>query len=89
MIVLTKGTKVSPRIRGNNLVTRYGFPEESCVIPKKVAYMDEKNWANVVKVVVPGIRKIKVNNVDIVFPMLFSIYLTRHLCPANFTADYM
>ena len=41
VIFLAKGTKAHPRLRGANLVTRYGFPEGSCVIPKKVSYMDD------------------------------------------------
>ena len=40
VIFLAKGTKVHPRLRGNNLVTKYGFPEGSCVIPNKAEYMD-------------------------------------------------
>ena len=63
VIFLTKGTKVHPRLRGKNLVTKYGFPEESCVIPNKTAYMDDKTWANVVKVVASGIRTMAVSNV--------------------------
>ena len=27
VLFLAKGTKVNPRIRGTNLVTKYGFPE--------------------------------------------------------------
>ena len=42
VIVLTKGTDVHPRMRGNNLVTKYGLPEGSCVIPNKEAYMDDE-----------------------------------------------
>ena len=33
VIFLEKGTNVHPRLRGNNLVTKYGLPEGSCVIP--------------------------------------------------------
>ena len=33
VISLEKGTKVHPRLRGDNLVTRYGFPEAPFVIP--------------------------------------------------------
>ena len=55
-----------PRLIGNNLVTKYVFPEGSCVIPNKAAYMDDETWAKVVKVVAPGIRKMAVSNVDFV-----------------------
>ena len=65
VIFLAKGTKVHPRLRGNNLVTKYGLPEGSCVIPNKAAYMDDETWAKVVKVVAPGIRKMAVSNVDL------------------------
>ena len=54
VIFLEKGTTVHPRLKGNNLVTKYGFPEGSCVIPNKAAYMDNETWAKVVKVVAPG-----------------------------------
>ena len=37
VVFMAKGTPVYPRIIGNNLVTRYGLTEESCVIPNKVA----------------------------------------------------
>ena len=57
VIFLAKGGKVHNRIRGDNLVTGYGLPEGNCVIPKKSAYMDDKNWLKVVKIVAPGIRK--------------------------------
>ena len=86
VIFLAKGTKVQPRLRGTNLVTRYGFPEGSCVIPNKAAYMDDETWVKVVKVVDPGIRKMKVSNVAFVFPILFSIYLTFHICPSKLSS---
>ena len=86
MIFLAKGEKV-PRLRGNSLVNIYGFSEGSCVIPKKVAYMDDETWLKVVKVVALGIIKMKVSNVACVFPILFSIYLTLHLFPSKFSAD--
>ena len=44
-------------MRGKNLVTKYGFPEVSCVITNKAAYMDDETWAKLVKVVAPGIIK--------------------------------
>ena len=37
VIFLSKGTKLHPRLRGNNLVTKYGLPEGSFVIPNKAA----------------------------------------------------
>ena len=43
VIFLAKGTKVYPRLRGTNLVTRYGLPEVSCVNPNKASYMDDEN----------------------------------------------
>ena len=87
VIFLEKGTHVHHSIKGTNLVTVYGFPEGSCVIPSKVEYMDDETWSKVVKVVAPGIRKIKVSNVACFFPFLFSIYLTTHLCPSKFSSD--
>ena len=69
VIFLAKGTNVHHRLKGTNLVTRYGLPEGSCGIPNKAAYMDDETWAKVVKVVVPGIRKMKVSNVACVFPI--------------------
>ena len=38
---MAKGETVHPRLRGNNLVTKNGYPEGSCVIPKKATYMDD------------------------------------------------
>ena len=35
VIFLAKGKKFHPRLRVNNLVTIYGLPEGSCVIPNK------------------------------------------------------
>ena len=59
------------------------------MIPNKVAYVDDKNWMREVKVVAPGIRKMKASNVDYVFPILFSIYITLHIFPFKFSADDM
>ena len=87
VMFMAKGAKVHPRLRGTNLVTRYGLAEVSCVIPNKAAYMDDETWSNLVKVVAPGIRKIKVSNVACVFPILLSIYLTLHLCTSKFSSD--
>ena len=88
-IFLAKGTKLHPSLRGTNLVTRYGFPEVSCVVPNKASYMDDETWAKVVKVVAPGIRKMEVSNVACVFPILLSIYLTLHICPSRLSSDYL
>ena len=87
VIFMAKGTKVHPRLRGNNLVTKYGFPEGSCVIPNKAAYMDDGTWAKVVKLVAPGIRKMAVSNFSFVCSNLFYSYLTLHLCYSKLSAD--
>ena len=86
VIFLAKGTKLHTRLRGNNLVTKYRFPEGSCVIPNK-KYMYDKTWAKVVKVVVPGIIKMAVRNVDFVCSILFSTFITLHLCSSKLSAD--
>ena len=88
VIFLEKGEKLHPRLRVTTLVTRYELPEGSCVIPNKALYIDYETWEKVVKVVAPGIRKMKLINVACVFPILFSIYLTIHLCPSKFSSDY-
>ena len=87
VIFMDKGTNVNPRLRANSLVTRYGLTEESCVITNKAAYMDYYTWDTVMKVVAPSIRKIRVSNVACVFPILFSIYLTIHICPSKSSSD--
>ena len=87
VIFLEKGTKVHPRLRGNTLVTKYGLPEGRCVIQNKAAYMDENTWVKVVKVVAPVIRKMAVSNVAFVCSVLFSTYLTIHICSYKFSAD--
>ena len=66
VVFLEKGTQVHPILRGNNLVTRYGLPEISSVIPNKTAYMDDETWEKVVKVVATGIRKMALINVAFV-----------------------
>ena len=87
VIFLEKGTKLHPRLRGNSLLTKYGFPEGYFVIPNKAAYMDDETWEKVVKVVAPGIRKMAVSNVAFVCSILFSTYLTLHLCSSKLSAD--
>ena len=87
VIFLVKGKKVQPRQIGKKLLTKYGFSEGSCVIPNKAAYMDDKTWAKVAKVVAPGIRKIAVSNVAFFCSILFSTYLILHLCSPKLSAD--
>ena len=66
MIFLAKGEKVHERPRDNTLVTKYVLLEGSFVIPNKSAYMNDKSWKKVVKVVAPGNRKMVVKNVAFV-----------------------
>ena len=87
VIIMAKGKKFHQRTRGNNLVTKYGLPERSCVIPKKAAYMDGETWEKVMKLVAPGIRKMVVSNVDFGCSIFFSTYITAHLCPSKLYAD--
>ena len=47
-------------------MTKYGFPEKSCMNPNKEAYTDDYTWVKVVKVVALGIRKIVVIIDDLV-----------------------
>ena len=49
VIFMAKWTKVHPRLKGTNLVTRYGFPKGFYVILKKAAYMYDETWAKVLK----------------------------------------
>ena len=69
-----KGGNMHPSLRDNNLVTIYLLPESSCVIQKKAAYMDDETWAKVVKVLTPGIRKMKLINVTCIF-LFYSLYI--------------
>ena len=73
VIFLANGTNVHPRLRCVKILTQYKLIEGSCVILNKAAYTDDETWAKVVKVVAPGIRKIKVINVAYVLTILFSI----------------
>ena len=86
VLFLEKGTKVQPKIRGNNLVTKYGLLERSGVITSKAAYMDDDNWAQVVKVVARGIRKMSLINIYLFCSVLFSTYTTLHICPSKLYA---
>ena len=74
VIFLAKVKKVHPRLRGNNLATKYLFPEGYCVIPNKAAYMDDKTWVKVVKVVAPGIRRMAVSNIAF-FAIFYSLLI--------------
>ena len=88
MIFVAKGTKVRPSIKDNNLMFIYGFSEKSCVIPNKSSYIYDKTCEKVMKVTAPGLKKMKVSNVACFLPILFSIYLTLHLCPSKFSKYY-
>ena len=57
VIFPAKGKKLHQRLRGNNLVSKYGFTEGYCVIPNKSAYVDDETWTKVVKVVATDIIK--------------------------------
>ena len=54
------------------------------MILNKAGYTDDETWYKVVKLVALGIRKIKVDNIAFVLPILLSIYLTIHLCHSIF-----
>ena len=49
--------------------------------------MYDETWEKLVKVVAPGIIKIKVGNVSCILPILFLIYITLYLFPSKFPAD--
>ena len=51
--------------------------------------MDGETWEKVVKVVAPGIRKMKVKYVAYVLSSLFSIHLTTHIWPSKLSSDDM
>ena len=51
--------------------------------------MDYETSSKVVKVVSPGIRKMKVSNIACVLPILFYLYITLHICPSNISVDDM
>ena len=84
VIFLVKGANVHHRLRGENLE---GFPEVSCAILNKSAYMDDEAWSKVIKVVAPGIRKIKLITFACALPILFSIYLTLRICTSKLSGD--
>ena len=64
-----------PRLRGNNLVTRYVLTEVYHLIPNKSAYMDDETWVKVMKLVAPGIIKMKVSYMLLVFSLFYSTYI--------------
>ena len=82
---MAEGDLVYPWIIGNNLVIRCRYTEGYCVIPKKSAYMYDKTWLKVMKVIALVIRKMKVGNFYVLL-ILFSIYLTPYLCPSKISA---
>ena len=87
VICMEKGTEVHKSLRGKNLGTKYGLPEGYFVLQSKEAYMDDKTWAKVVKVVASGIREMAVSNVAFVFSILFSTYLTLHIRSSKFSLN--
>ena len=87
VIFMAEGTKLHPRLKATNLVTRYGFPEGSYAITNKAEYMYDDIWAKVVKVVDPGIRKMKISNFACIFPILFSIYISLRLCTSKLSSN--
>ena len=58
------------------------------MIPEKSAYMDDETSAKVVKVVAPGIKKLRRGILFCVLSVLLCIYLTLHLCPSKFYANF-
>ena len=87
VLFLAKGKNVHPRLRVTNLVNRYGLPEGSFAISNKASYMDDETWAKVVKLIAPGIRKMKVSNVACVLIIISSTYTTIRLYPSKLSAD--
>ena len=63
-------------------VPTWRIPEVPCAIPNKAAYMHDETREKVVKVVASDIRKMKLSNYAFIFTILFSIYLTLHICPS-------
>ena len=59
------------------------------MIPNKSAYMDDNTWAKLVKVVDPGIIKMKVINFVCVLSVLLNIYLTLHICTLKLSSGDM
>ena len=84
VILLEKGNLLHHRLRGANLVNKYGLLEGSFFIPNKAEYMDDETWAKVMKVISPVIIKMKARNFAFVLRILFYIYLTPHSVPPNY-----
>ena len=74
---------MQPRIRGNNLVTRYRFTEGYCVITNKSAYLDNDTGVKVMEVVAPVIRKMKASIFFCVYTILFFLYITPRIFPSK------
>ena len=74
VMFLARGNLVNPKLRGTNLLTKYGFLEGSCVITNKAACMDDEAWEKLVKMRDTDIRKMNVRNVDLCF-VSFIIYI--------------
>ena len=72
VIFISKGTLLHPSLRGTNLVTRYGFPEGSCIILNKVTC---------------GIRKMRVRYVSFVLLIVLYIYPPLHICPSKLSEE--
>ena len=89
VVFMENRTRVHTRLRGNNLVTKYVFPEGHYVIPKKSSQKDNETWENVVKVVASGIIKMKLSNLACALRISFSIYLSIHIFLSKFSADDM
>ena len=73
-VFFEKGNLVHPKLRGINLVSKYGVTERSCLIPQKYSCVDDETWAKVMKVTDNDIRKMKVRDVDLCFAN-FIIYI--------------
>ena len=74
---------VLPKIRGPNLVTKYVFLGVYCVITNQELYMDDEIFMRLVKVVSPSIRKMKLGDVSFVCLILFSLFITPHICSSK------
>ena len=63
--------------------------QKDLVLFQKSVYIDDDTWVKVVKVLAPGIIKMKVSNVACVFPFLLSMYLNLHVCPSKLSTNDM
>ena len=64
-------------------VTVVTFPRHR----RKHGTKDDETWEKVVKLVVPGIIKMAVSNVDFVCSILFCTYLPPHISSYKFSAN--